>query len=416
VSTDVNTLLDAVREAWVFRLTPASKVILGSILFAGTASSLTLLTMPVYHIFCALISLYVVASLLAMIFRPKLTVRSHIGPKVSAGQPFVGTVELRNDSWKPAYDVSAGFFLLPDALQVPTAAATLPSLAPGASAKLTMEMLPLRRGMYTLPPLRAYSTFPFGIDRRGAGPHQVEPLLVLPSFHPLEKVDIPVGARYQPGGIALTSRVGESPEYIGNRDYRPGDPLRKVDFRSWARLAKPAVREYQEEYYCRIALVLDTYVGPRRRRPARGFEDLEAAVSMSAAVADALTRGEYIIDIFAAGPELYVFRAGRHLAHLDNVLEILACVSHCRHDPLETVTPALADELGNISTVVAVLLDWDHSRRNLLRTAAEAGCAIKTIICCNGNTTEPYHQAESWAGPITQLSPQAVADGGVRSL
>lgn len=416
MKTDINSVMDAVREAWVFRLTPASKVILAAILFAGTASSLTLLMMPVYHIFCALTSLYVIASLLALIFRPKLGVRSQIGPKASAGQPFTGTVELRNLSWKPAYDVSAGFFLMPDALQVQSPARTLRRLGPGEARKLTMEILPLRRGIYPLPPLRAYSTFPFGIDRRGAGPHNAGSLLVLPSFHPLDQVDIPVGARYQPGGIALTSRVGESPEYIGNRDYRPGDPLRKVDFRSWARLAKPAVREYQEEYYCRIALVLDTFVGPRRRRPSTGFADLEAAVSLSAAVADALTRGEYIIDIFAAGPELYVFRAGRHLAHLDNVLEILAGVSHCRTDPFQAVAPALTDELGNISTVVAVMLDWDSSRRKLLRSAVEAGCAVKAVICRDGDTTEPYHDAEDWTGPILHVSPSAVRDGGVTAL
>ena len=73
-------------------------------------------------------------------------------------------------------------------------------------------------------------------------------------------MDLDVGKRYQPGGIALTSHIGESPEYIGNRDYRPGDSLRRIDPRAWARLATPIVREYSEEYYCRIALVLDTYV------------------------------------------------------------------------------------------------------------------------------------------------------------
>jgi hypothetical protein len=40
--------------------------------------------------------------------------------------------------------------------------------------------------------------------------------------------------------------------------------VRRIDFRSWARLGKPVVREYQEEYYCRIALILDTHVVPKK--------------------------------------------------------------------------------------------------------------------------------------------------------
>jgi len=235
-------------------------------------------------------------------------------------------------------------------------------------------------------------------------------LLVQPFFHPLEGIDVPVRPRYQPGGIALTSRVGESPEYIGNREYRPGDSVRHMDHRAWARLTKPAVREYQEEYYCRLALVLDTYVPGVRPQPRRGYPAFEAAVSLAASVADALANGEYIIDIFAAGPELYVFRAGRHTAHLENVMEILACVEACRSNPFEVVTPALYDELQQMSTVIAVLLDWDEDRKNLIRAAQEAGCQVKVLVVHDGPTTEPVEFVDCAA---TQLSPSRIHEGGL---
>jgi uncharacterized protein (DUF58 family) len=238
-------------------------------------------------------------------------------------------------------------------------------------------------------------------------------LLVLPHFHPIAGLDVPIGTRYQPGGVALTSNVGESPEYIGNREYVPGDSARRIDHRSWARLATPVVREYQEEYYCRVALVLDTFVPPRRRPGREGFPDLEAAISLSASVADILSRGEYLIDLFAAGPELYVFRAGRHTAHLENILEIVACVEACRSNPFRTLAPALADELGNISTVIGVFLDWDASRRQLARTAVEVGCSVKIVIVRDGDTTEPIEFDE---GSIVQLNIAQVRQGGLDAL
>jgi len=159
--------------------------------------------------------------------------------------------------------------------------------------------------------------------------------------------------------------------------------------------------------------VLDTFV-PRDRKPDRGgFPDLEAAISLSASVADALSRDEYLIDLFAAGPKLYVFRAGRHTAHFDNILEIVACVDACRDNPFDEVAPALADELGNISTVIGIFLDWDRTRRELARTAVEMGCSVKILIVRDGETTEPIDFEE---GSVAALTISQVRGGGIEVL
>jgi uncharacterized protein (DUF58 family) len=138
-------------------------------------------------------------------------------------------------------------------------------------------------------------------------------------------IDLPVGRKYQPGGLHLVSHVGDSEEFIGNREYRPGDRLRDIHHAAWARTGFPIVREFQEEYLCRIAMIVDT-LAPPRDTAAR--QDLEAALSLAAAIADALSRQEYVVDLFAAGPDLYHFQAGRGLAYLDNILDILACLEY----------------------------------------------------------------------------------------
>ena len=155
---------------------------------------------------------------------------------------------------------------------------------------------------------------------------------------------------------------------------------------------------------------------PEARAGPDGFPELEAAVSLTASAADALSRGEYLIDLFAVGDELHVFRAGRHTAHFDNVLEILACVEPCRRDPFGLVWPELADELGNISAVVFLLLDWDATRRRWVRAGVEAGCTTKVLVVRNGATSEPTGEDESWAGPITVLTPGEIQSGIVERL
>ncbi|MCU0871088.1 MAG: DUF58 domain-containing protein [Pirellulaceae bacterium] len=400
------------RYLWTYRFTAGGKWVIAGLLLSAALGSASV-EITIYQIFCALFALLCVDRFAGFLLRPALEVRGAFPARATAGQVVTGRYELVNRGKRTAYDLGLRFFRLPHSFDAADPETTLGHLPPGRHLSAAIRLRPQRRGLYALPPPRAYSTFPFNLTRDGRSRAEAPKLLVLPHFHPLAGLDVPIGTRYQPGGIALTSNVGESPEYIGNREYVPGDSARRIDHRSWARLARPVVREYQEEYYCRVALVLDTFVPPQRRAGREGFADLEAAISVSAAVADTLSRGEYLIDLFAAGPELYVFRAGRHTAHFENILEIVACVEACRRNPFETLAPALADELTNISTVIGVFLDWDASRRHLARTAVESGCSVKLLIVRDGQTSEPIDFDE---GQVIPLSIAQIRQGGIEVL
>lgn len=398
------------RFLWRYKLTPAGRFLFLSVLFS--AAGLATVMIPVYQVFCVLFAAYIVVWMTNLLFRPTLDVSGRLPLRVTAGEELSANFELTNRSWRPAYDIMLWLVGLQKSIRLVSADQVIPRLGPGQSSALPLVLRPMKRGVYPLPELRPHSTFPFNLMRAGSMEHTLGTLTVVPEFHPLTHIDVPVGMRYQPGGVALSSHVGESPEYIGNREYIPGEPARRLDFRGWARLGRPVVREFQEEYYCRIALVLDTWI-PARRVPRDGFPQLEAAISLSASIADALSATEHLIDLFAAGPELYVFRAGRQLAHFDNVLEILASVDACQSDPFETIAPAVADELASITTAVCVFLDWDNSREQLARTIVESGCQLKLIIVRDGPTTEPLPAEYA---DIAQLGVEQIRSGGIEEL
>jgi uncharacterized protein (DUF58 family) len=403
----ISGLEQAARYVVQYKLTSAGRSLIVLGLIAGMLGYT--LELPIFYAFCALFALGFIALVVNTIMRPRLNITGSFPQLACAGQPVTGWFNVANTGSRPAFEVDATLFPRDRALRVTRTNGALDHLAANAHTAIPITILPQRRGLYRLPPVRAFTTFPFSICRSGRVAPLGGPLLVAPHFHPLTNIDVPAARRHQPGGIALTSDVGESPEYIGNREYRPGDPPRRIDFRSWARLARPVVREYQEEFYCRIALVLDTHVPGRKRRPRTGFAEFEAAVSLSAAIADALARGEFIIDIFAAGPELYVFRSGRSTAHFENVLEILACVDESRKNPFDIVTPALSDELARISTVICVFLDWDATRERLVQTAVDSGCEVKVIVIRDSSTSLPIESAEA----ITNTAPIVVTSADV---
>jgi uncharacterized protein (DUF58 family) len=273
-----------------------------------------------------------------------------------------------------------------------------------------------RRGRYLLPGPTLRRTDPLRLVTGRARRLRDQVLLAYPRFFTYEEFSVPIGRRYQPGGIPLSSNLGESIEFVGTREYREGDPIRNIHWRSWARRGEPVVKEYMEEYFCRIAIVLDTFSRPRPRpEDERAFE---ASVSVVASIADFFSRSEYVVDILAAGPDLYEVSAGRSLAYLENILDVLACLEPCPDAPFEGVGPALFDKLAQITTVVAVLQDWDDAREDFLRRVKALGTSVRTVIVHEGPTSRPWTTAED-LGEVSLMTPQDVerrmrATGSIR--
>lgn len=374
---------------WTYPFTPAGKVVMAALSVSALAGAITE-EMPIYQIPVTLGVLVLVASGVGSVLRwMSVSISGEWPDRVTTGQTVRGEFRVTNDGRWPLLDVSLAVFKLPAAWDLVREERMVPTLAAGETAKMPIRVIPRRRGRYLLPSIRAFSTFPFNLFRNQLGRKESRPILVLPRFEPLQRINLDVGNRYQPGGITFTSHLGESPEYIGNREYLLGDSPRHIDFKSWARLAKPVVREYQEEYFHRLGLVLDTFVPshwrwldrlPRDWLPRRKERELEAAVSLTAAVADVFSRGEYVLDVFAAGPELHVFRTGRSTTPIEAVLEILADVPACRENPFDQMTAALATELPQISAIVCVFLDWDEPRQRLVQAALDNGCQVKVVV------------------------------------
>jgi uncharacterized protein (DUF58 family) len=272
----------------------------------------------------------------------------------------------------------------------------------GTVAQARVEMRPARRGRYVLPGPVLGRTDPLRLMVSRGLELPEHALLVYPRFYSMHEFIVPLGRRYQPGGIPLSSSTGEAIEFVGTREYRPGDPVKNIHWRSWARRGQPVVKEYMEEYFCRIAIILDTFL-PSKFTPVQQAS-FEAAISVVASIADYFSRSEYIVDILAAGPDVYEVSAGRSLAYLENILDVLACLRPCHDPPFVTIGPNLFEKLSQITTVVAVLQDWDTSREDFLGRLKALGSAVRAIIVHEGPTQKAWEQVGGNLGEVSVLS------------
>jgi len=272
----------------------------------------------------------------------------------------------------------------------------------GTLAQARVDMRFSRRGRYVLPGPVLSRTDPLRLMVSRGLELPEHALLVYPRFYSMHEFIVPLGRRYQPGGIPLSSSTGEAIEFVGTREYRPGDPLKNIHWRSWARRGEPVVKEYMEEYFCRIAIILDTFL-PSKLTPTQQAS-FEAAISVVASIADYFSRSEYIVDILAAGPDVYEVSAGRSLAYLENILDVLACVGPCHDPPFATIGPHLFEKLSQITTVVAVLQDWDTPREDFLTSVTALGTAVRSIIVHEGPTQKAWEHLGEDRGEVSVIS------------
>jgi len=209
-------------------------------------------------------------------------------------------------------------------------------------------------------------------------------VLILPNRYPVAPVALPGMRKYQQGGIALASNVGQSEEFVALRDYRPGDPFRHIHWRSWAKAGKPVVKEFEDEFFVRHALVLDTFT---RADQSDLFEE---AISVAASFACTVRTQESLLDLLFVGPESYCFTAGRGLAHADQMLEILASVRACPEQPFEKLEQLVLNHISAVSGCICVLLAWDEKRQDFVRKLKALNLPLLVLVLVEpGHTLDP---------------------------
>ena len=232
----------------------------------------------------------------------------------------------------------------------------VPPLAPGAKAEAAFDLPTERRGPLTVGPLVLRLGDPLGLAERCtelAGPAR---LVVHPRIRPV--LALPGSpAREAPHGAARPARAARGDDLFALREYEVGDDLRRVHWRSTARLGDLMLRQDEVRLSEVATVLLDTRAGTHRDG---SFERvLEVAASVTAALVEDgrrlrfVTTGGFEAEFDGSRPGS---PAGHRRRRWATVLEHLALVAP---DPAGPEAFALAVESirrhpgGPLAAVVA---------------------------------------------------------------
>jgi uncharacterized protein (DUF58 family) len=408
-------IASAVQERLRRRLTPAGQTVLAATLSAGLFGIDTRMT-AAHQAFALGAALLTVAWLATL--RPPRGLRAtrHLPRQASAGTPvhyrvtlhntgkralrglelcerlpdprpsrraFLGTVapsESRLNPLERLFGYPRWEWLLHRArMSEPQRPTPVPAIDPGAQLTQTLVLTPARRGWLRLDELAAARVDPLGLMRKERAVAGSARLLVLPRRYPVRPPAPPGRRRLQPGGVAASASVGDSKEFIGLRDYLPGDSPRHIHWAAWARCGEPVVKEYQDEYFSRQALVLDSFIGADGDRA----DAFECAVSVAASMIEPLTaRGaaDALLDLMFVADRAHTLTGGRGLRSSESMLSILACLDPHRSDDFATLGATVGAHAPQLSACVCVLLAWDADRRGLVERLRQYGVPVRVLV------------------------------------
>lgn len=272
--------------------------------------------------------------------------------------------------------------------------APVPALPGHEQVEAKVQVTPTRRGVLRFAGLGVARPDPLGLCRATSKLRLPQSLLVLPRRYALPPIALPGTTKYQQGGVAQASHVGQSEEFISLRDYRGGDPLRHIHWRTWARVGKPVVREFEDEFFVRHALILDTFTEDEP-------EVFEEAVSVAASFACTVQTQETLLDLLFVGTDSYCFTAGRGLAHSEQLLEVLASVRPSSRKRFPALEALVLSHMTVVSGCVCVLLAWDAPRRELVRKIRTLGVPVLVLVIKPAG-----HKGALLPGPLSD-TPQA---------
>jgi uncharacterized protein (DUF58 family) len=233
---------------------------------------------PLFIVSYTLVLLLVGAAVVGRRPLPLVGERSESRPRLRAGETVSMSVRLRSPR-------RVSTFVLEE--RVPPALGEVASLPVAVleqddTVEHEYQLTCRRRGVYEIGPLVARYGDPFGLTRREMT--LVEPVEVL--VHPAveDVTDRPLTRMFEdPPFRPPVSRPWPSGfEFYGMRQYAPGDDVRRVVWRAYARTGQLLVREAEQGITDKVTILLDQDVTYHSKGEVSG--SFEAAVKVAASV------------------------------------------------------------------------------------------------------------------------------------
>lgn len=326
-----------------------------------------------------LLALPLVTAVVVARGRYRLALVRRIEPSlVEVGRSARVGLTITNEGWIPT-----GTLLLEE--KVPYALGTRPRFVVARIGRGWRRHVGYRlrsdvRGRFGIGPMTVTVADPFGLVELTRAFRSTTAFTVTPRTVPLPAISLG-GEAASSGDNRPRSFLGGSAEDVTVRDYRRGDELRRIHWRSSAHTGQLMVRREEQPRQARATVFLDNREVAHRGHGASS--SFEQAVVVAASVAVHLAGRGFVVRLVTSAPgpgweEVSSHDGGERGERADALLEALALVQLSRQPGVD---PSWIGEAGQGGLTVAVLGAVDDKDVGVLRRVRHhAGSALAVAL------------------------------------
>jgi uncharacterized protein (DUF58 family) len=309
------------------------------------------------------------------------------------------TLQFHNPSFRPAFLVSGDEFCPFAPANDQSQPWFIPSLFKNQPVNLSYQTTCDRRGLYTFPQLRLFSKGPFGLFSTKRMLSVPDEILIYPYYHPLKRLRL---LETRELAERQTTRVGVGSQVVSTREYRPGDSLRQIHWRSTAHLGKLVVKEFAEEDQPTLTVVLDLEATSSIGRGK--FSTFETAVRLAATFGYYTTKRNIPFYLVGASPK---WTPPATPLGWWAILNYLAKVRNDGQEPLAKVL----NELPPLPFLVVLISNPNVAITRALTILQQKGTQTLAIfITPDGTIPKQVHISKAIGLEIKSVSPHNWAD------
>ena len=322
----------------------------------------------------------VVSALLLRRFRHRLGLSRRVEPAtVTAGQSATVRLQLSCEG-----STVGGILLLEE--QLPYALGSRPRFVLDRAVgrwrrEMSYRVRPELRGHYTLGPMTVRITDPLGMVETFRSFTSHGDLVVTPTVEHLPAIQLS-GSWTGSGDNRPRAFAGGSAEDVTIREYRRGDDLRRVHWRSSARTGELMVRREEQPWQSRATVFVDN-----RRRAHEGegaSSSFERAVSVAASVAMHLVSRGYRVRLTTADPSAAQAQQwhehGVTASESAPLLESLAVLQLSDRLRIDTAWAGGAHQGGLVVALLGGCTAADSGALRSLRHSGDHGLALQLDV------------------------------------
>ena len=234
-----------------------------------------------------------------------------------------------------------------------TTGVLFPYIPAGAERTGTYRGRLVERGRYRLGPMRISTRFPFGLFSRKLTIGQSETIYVYPRLGRLTRRWLARHRQALAGADRRQRRPGPEGDFYGVREWRSGDSLRLMHWRSSARTGKFVVRQFEQPHNRDAAILLDLWL-PEQPSDAQ-LDNVELAISFAATVLTDLCRqggGKVHLGVFDGNPLCLGGPASAAL--LQDMMKTLAVLAAESEDRLPRLIEHVLSDIASGTEIVLI--------------------------------------------------------------